>query len=131
MKKPNLLSALAIAAVAVASLSLPATASADSIKHQERTVVRGDHPRDGQLRPVHNAERRYSDSHHHGHTRWAQSRYQQGRGHHHGHQRRHMHRHEVRPVERHVYRYDYRPVERYQPHYDDGIRVQLSYDLHL
>ncbi|HEY0720243.1 MAG TPA: hypothetical protein VGE50_03215 [Gammaproteobacteria bacterium] len=139
MKKPTLLSALAIAAVAAASLSLPATASAARLSHEEATVLRGDQPRETYARPVHYIEHRYSDAPAHGHPRWAQSRYQHDRGYHHGHHHRHAQRYEYRPVVRYEPRYEYRSVERYEPRvverYDsrpsDDIRVRISYDLHL
>lgn len=117
MKKPNLISALAIAAVAAASLSLPATVSADSYRHEETKVVRHNH--DANLRPVHNFDQRHSDSRGHGHTKWAPSRPRHDRGHHYGHRHQHGER------------YDYRPVERHQRHHNDDIRVRIFYDLHL
>lgn len=120
MKKSNLLSALAIAAVAAASLSLPATASAASFKHQETQMVRSDHSRDGHIQKVHNVERRYNKSQRHGHTKWAPSYPRHSRG-------QHYERHH-----RHGKHYDYRPVERHpQRRHNDDFRVRIFYDLHL
>ena len=112
MKKPTLLSALAVAVIATASLALPATASASSFRHEEVKKVHGDGHRG------HDVDRRYierrRDSRHHGQTRWAPPRHyrQHGYGHRHGH------------------RYGHRPIERYRHHHDD-VRLRLFYDLHL
>lgn len=123
MKKPTLISALAIATLATAGLALPATASASPNKHEETRVVRHDHQRDHNVRRVHDVDRRYIESHRdyrsHGQTRWAPSRHHHDRGHHYGHQRKHSHR------------YDYRPVERYRHRHDDDLRVRIFYDFHL
>lgn len=124
MKKSKLIPALAVAAVTAASLSLPATASADTYRHVERSVVRDDHRHDAPLRRVHDVEYRRIPVHH-------------------DHRHKHVHRHDYRPVERYVPRHEYRPVEYYVPRHDyrpveryesrpDGdVRVRISYDLHL
>ncbi len=121
MKKPNLLSALAIAAVASASLALPATASASSFKHEELKKVHGEHYRDHQGRRDHGVDHRYIGRHRDyrrpGNTRWAPSPSRHDRGHHYGHY--------------HGHRYDYRPVERYRHYHDDDVRLRIFYDLHL
>jgi Ni/Co efflux regulator RcnB len=134
MKKSTLLPALAIATLAAATLSLPATASADTFRHDGReTVARGDHLRDGHNRPVHGVVRRSSEPRHPDHRGWVQpDRHQYDRGHHYGHHHRDEQRYEYRPIVRQEYRrYDYRPVEVYQVIPSDDIRVRISYDLHL
>jgi Ni/Co efflux regulator RcnB len=129
MKKQTLIPVLAIAAVA-ATLSLPATASADTFKHKETTVLHSDH-RDSNVRPVHDDGRRYSESRHQGPGRWAPPRFQHDRGHHYGHQPRYEQRYEYRPIVRQEYRQEYRPVVVYRPVPTDDIRVRISYDLNL
>lgn len=123
MKKPNLISALAIAAVAAASVILPGTASAASFKHEESKVMRSEHPGAAKAQLVHYVDRH--DYRGHGHSRWAPSpRYQHDRGRHYGHQKHYRH-HE------HGRRYDYRPVERRHHRHNDDLRVRIFYDLHL
>jgi len=132
MKKQTLIPALAIAAVAAASLSLPATASADSFTYKEKTVVRGDHKRDDNLRQVHEVERRHRDSYHQEPPRWVPPRHHHDHGRHFGYQQRYEPRVEYRPpMVRYEPRYEYRAVERYEPRYEDSVRVRISYDLHL
>lgn len=126
MNKPILLPALAIAAVAAASLALPTTAAADTIRYQQtKVVVRGVNPRDLHVRPVHDADRRHGDSRYHGPARWEPPRYPHDNGHHYGHH------HQVRSDYRPLQRYDYRPVVRYQPLHLDDLRLRISYDLHF
>lgn len=131
MNKQTLIPALALATLTAATLALPATASADSFKHKETTVVRGDHMRDGNVRRVHDGERRYRHGQQHGPSRRAAAPHRHNHGHHYGHQHRHPPRHDHGPVVRYEPRADYRVVERYEPRYDDNIRVRISYDLHL
>ncbi len=125
MKKPNLISALAIAAVTATSLTLPATASATSYTREEVRVVRDDHQRNPSLHRVHDVDRRYIKRHRdyrghgHSHSRWAPTRHHHDRGHHYGHKHKHQQR------------YDYRPVERHQRRHNDDLRVRILYDLHL
>lgn len=133
MKISTMIPTLAIVATAAASLSLPATASADPFRHEVAPVMHGAYPGDAYARPVHD-ERRYSPIQY-------EPRYQYDRGHHYGHRRPDVYRYDYRPVERRDYRYDYRPVERpridyrpvevYTPRLNDDIRVRISYDLHL
>lgn len=125
MKKQTLIPALAIVAVAT-TLSLPVTASADSIKHKETMVVHGDYSRDAYVRPVHNVDRRYIDTRKYGHPR-----HHHHRSHHYGNRHKHTYRHDYRPVERSEHRSDYRPLERYNSRPDGDVRVRISYDLHL
>ena len=121
MKKPTLISALAIVTVTTASLAIPATVSASSFKREEVKKVHGDHQRDHHDRRGHDVDRRYIERHreyrHPGYSRWAPSRDYRDRGHHYGHHDK--------------YRYDYRPVERYRHHHDDDVRLRIFYDLHL
>ena len=123
MKKPNLISALAIVAVTATTLTLPATASASSYTREEVRVVRDDHQRDPNFHRVHNVDRRYIKRHRdyrgHSHSRWAPTRHHHDRGHHYGHKHKHQQR------------YDYRPVERHQRRHNDDLRVRILYDLHL
>lgn len=130
MNKPILIPALAIAAVAAASLALPTTAAADTIRYQQtRVVVRDAHPRNAPVRPAHDAGHHYGDSRSHGPTRWEPPRHPHDNGHHYGHY--YPVRSDYRPVQRYEYRNDYRPVVRYQPLHLDDLRLRFSYDLHF
>lgn len=119
MKKPTLLSALAMAAVTAASLTLPATAATASSFNEVNKELRRFHQRETPFQHVHNVERRYNERHH-GYNRFAPPRrYRHDNGHHYGHYKHHK-------------RYEYRPVERYRRHHrNDDLRVRIFYDLHL
>ena len=132
MKKPTLISSLAVAAIAAASLALPATASASSFMDEATKRVKAEHLREAKALPVHYADRHYDgrrddrrhrdyrrdDRRGHGHTRWEPPRYRHDHGHHYGQHKR-------------DYRYDYRPVERHQHRHNDDLRVRILYDLVL
>lgn len=118
MKKPTLISVLAVAVATASLLSLPASASASSFKDDGAKSLRGGE----NVHPVHYSERynqRSGKYRGHSNILWAPPRYRHDRGHHYGEYRQHGRRD------------DYRPVERYHHRNNDDLRLRIFYELHL